>query len=183
MGLQSTQPRHRQLSQHMLVSDHLLVCMSNRQVMTGACPAGFEDYIPKNHPRLTAPMMPEGGSVYNYTFNKDKAEWQTWSDTLAPPAIPAGADFSDIIVPTQDSARYTFLLDTALRHAQPILFVGPTGGVTDYACWLWSLSTEFPIEFPHLRTCEAEHAVANTILSADICTRQHKYWSTLFVTF
>lgn len=72
-------------------------------------------------------MMPESGSVYNFTFNKDRAEWQSWSDTLAPAAIPAGADFSDIIVPTQDSARYTFLLDTALRHAQPVLFVGPTG--------------------------------------------------------
>ena len=95
--------------------------------MGGACPAGFDDYIPKIHPRLTAPMMPETASVYNFTFNKDKAEWQTWSATQAPAAIAPGSDFSDIIVPTQDSARYTFLLDTALRHAQPILFVGPTG--------------------------------------------------------
>lgn len=101
--------------------------------MANAVPAGFEEYIPKIHPRLTAPMMPEGSSVYSFTFNKDKAEWQSWSDTLAPAAIPPGSDFSDIIVPTQDSARYTFLLDTALQHAQPILFVGPTGG---FACML-----------------------------------------------
>ena len=33
----------------------------------------------------------------------------------------------DIIVPTQDSARYTFLLDTAIQHGQPILLVGPHG--------------------------------------------------------
>ncbi|KAL3142803.1 hypothetical protein ABBQ38_003102 [Trebouxia sp. C0009 RCD-2024] len=98
-----------------------------RQIMSGAIPAGYEEYIPKNHPRLTAPMMPSSSSVYNFTFNKDRAEWQAWSDTLPSATIPAGSDFSDIIVPTQDSARYTFLLDTALRHAQPILFVGPTG--------------------------------------------------------
>ena len=102
-----------------------MVCC--RQIMSGASPIGFEEYIPKNHPRLTAPMMPDSSSVYNFTFNKSRAEWQAWSDTLAPATIPAGSDFSDIIVPTQDSARYTFLLDTALRHAQPIIFVGPTG--------------------------------------------------------
>lgn len=95
--------------------------------MSGASPAGFEEYIPKNHPRLTAPMMPSSSSVYAFTFNKDRAEWQAWSDTLPSATIPTGSDFSDIIVPTQDSARYSFLLDTALRHAQPILFVGPTG--------------------------------------------------------
>ena len=95
--------------------------------MTGGTPAGMEEFIPKTHPSLSCPMMPDTASVYDWTFNKDKAEWQAWSDTLPPAAIPAGADFSDIIVPTQDSARYTFLLDTALQHAMPILFVGPTG--------------------------------------------------------
>lgn len=53
--------------------------------------------------------------------------WQTWSDTLAPISIPPDARFSDIIVPTKDSARYTFLLDVALKHGMPILFVGMTG--------------------------------------------------------
>lgn len=102
--------------------------------MSNATPAGFEEYIPKNHPCLTAPMMPSSSSVYTFTFNKDRAEWQAWSDTLPSAAIPAGSDFSDIIVPTQDSARYTFLLDTALRHAQPILFVGPTGQSSHAPC-------------------------------------------------
>ncbi len=108
-----------------LVNHAVMQCY--RQIMSGTVPAGYEEYIPKNHPRLTAPMMPSSSSVYNFTFNKDRAEWQAWSDTLPSATIPAGSDFSDIIVPTQDSSRYTFLLDTALRHAQPILFVGPTG--------------------------------------------------------
>ena len=95
--------------------------------MAGGCPAGMEEFIPKTHPSLACPMMPDTASVYDWTFNKDKAEWQAWTDTLPPASIPAGADFSDIIVPTQDSARYTFLLDTALQHALPILLVGPTG--------------------------------------------------------
>ena len=54
-------------------------------------------------------------------------KWQSWAQTLGPVQISADAKFSDIIVPTKDSARYTFLLDIALKHGHPILFVGPTG--------------------------------------------------------
>lgn len=53
--------------------------------------------------------------------------WVLWTDTLPKLDIPAGSQFSDIIIPTKDSARYTFLLDTALQHGHPMLFVGPTG--------------------------------------------------------
>jgi hypothetical protein len=41
--------------------------------------------------------------------------------------IPPGSPFSSIIVPTKDSARYTFLLDLSVRNNYPILFCGPTG--------------------------------------------------------
>ena len=54
-------------------------------------------------------------------------KWQSWAQTLGPVQISADAKFSDIIVPTKDSARYTFLLHIALKHGHPILFVGPTG--------------------------------------------------------
>ncbi len=53
---------------------------------------------------------------------------QPWSALLPPLSIPAGAQFTDdIIIPTKDSARYTFLLAAALRQGYPILFVGSTG--------------------------------------------------------
>ena len=52
---------------------------------------------------------------------------QLWSELLPAPQIPAGAQFPDIIIPTKDSARYTFLLAAALRQGYPLLFVGPTG--------------------------------------------------------
>ena len=54
-------------------------------------------------------------------------KWQSWAQMQGPVQISADAKFSDIIVPTKDSARYTFLLDIALKHGHPILFVGPTG--------------------------------------------------------
>ena len=34
---------------------------------------------------------------------------------------------SDLIIPTNETARQTFFLDTYLSHEVPMLFVGPTG--------------------------------------------------------
>jgi dynein heavy chain len=55
------------------------------------------------------------------------AKWTRWTETLDTSPIPYDAEFSDLIIPTVDTARYTFLLDVAVTHGQHILFVGPTG--------------------------------------------------------
>lgn len=64
-------------------------------------------------------------------------------------SIPEGSKFSSIIVPTKDSARYTFLLDTAIKHNQPVLFVGPTGEPSAFHPMLQLLHAEYrSIQFP-----------------------------------
>ena len=41
--------------------------------------------------------------------------------------VRPGQKLKDVIVPTTDTARYTYLMDLALRNGVPMLLVGPTG--------------------------------------------------------
>ena len=62
-------------------------------------------------------------------------EWKLWIDTIAKEdtKISADLEFTQIVVPTMDTARYSFLLTSLLAASKPVLFVGPTGtGKTVY---------------------------------------------------
>jgi hypothetical protein len=55
---------------------------------------------------MTAPHAPQDGqSVYDFKFETSTRTWKLWTDTIEKLAIPDGAQFSDIIIPTKDSAR------------------------------------------------------------------------------
>ena len=76
-----------------------------------------------------------GASCYEYVFDTATSKWKLWVDTIAKEdtRIPATASFEEIIVPTLDTARYTYLLNKLLMNNDPVLFVGPTGtGKTSY---------------------------------------------------
>ncbi len=94
-----------------------------------------------------AVLLPESGTIYNYKFVTDKEEeqateddaanksedtgnkyWEPWSLALAAVApIARDALFNEIIVDTEDTIRYTFLMDILVTNQKPVLFVGPTG--------------------------------------------------------
>ena len=67
--------------------------------------------------------------MYDYHFVKEGlGKWVPWSDSLQNlPDIPKNAQFNSIIVPTEDTIRYTYLMDLLVKHEKPCLFVGPTG--------------------------------------------------------
>lgn len=51
-----------------------------------------------------------------------------WDELLDRNAtISTEAKVSELIIPTVDTARQTYFLDTLTRHGVPLLFVGPTG--------------------------------------------------------
>ena len=87
-------------------------------------------------PEATEPPMkpylnpfPPKGRVYDYRFIKEgSGKWVSWSEELKEmPPIPKDALFNEIIVPTVDTVRYTYLMKILVLHEKPCLFVGPTG--------------------------------------------------------
>lgn len=86
--------------------------------------------------------FPEEGLVYDYKLNdggisnfeeddddpnKKKVQWVSWMKDAPNVVITAETKYADIIVPTPDTVRMTFLLDILLKNKKPVLCIGPTG--------------------------------------------------------
>ena len=73
--------------------------------------------------------IPKTESIYAWNFIREGiGRWERWTEELRnSPKIPAGLDFNQIVVPTQDTVRYTYLMDILSQNKMPSLFVGPTG--------------------------------------------------------
>lgn len=85
-------------------------------------------YLCDYHICLQNHLFPERDTVFDYFFQKTGGIWALWDDLLDRNAtIPAGAKVSELIIPTVDTARQTYFLDTLTKHGVPLLLVGPTG--------------------------------------------------------
>nr|KAJ3423148.1 Dynein heavy chain 7, axonemal [Polyrhizophydium stewartii] len=73
--------------------------------------------------------LPADGMVYDYLFDHVNGNvWRNWLDTLPGNyAIAPKTKYDNIMVPTVDTARYSYLLKLLARNNKQILFVGPTG--------------------------------------------------------
>ncbi|EDV24937.1 uncharacterized protein TRIADDRAFT_25541, partial [Trichoplax adhaerens] len=89
--------------------------------------------IPDILGRIDVPL-PETGLLYDYVYeNKGRGRWLPWLDSKNGITIPLDAKMNEIIVPTTDTMRYSYLLDLLIQYGLPILLVGPTGtGKTMY---------------------------------------------------
>ncbi|XP_066933177.1 dynein axonemal heavy chain 2-like [Clytia hemisphaerica] len=72
--------------------------------------------------------FPSKDTVYEYHVDVKQKTWVSWEDKLRTgwrysPTIP----FYKIMVPTVDSVRYNFLLDTLIKVKRPVLMTGPVG--------------------------------------------------------
>lgn len=95
-----------------MLHTHAMLC---RVLAAGGAPEGYEAHVPSKRPILMVPPIPDsvsgaGGScvaqsVYDFRFDKQACKWTPWMDTITPMCIPAGATFSELMVPTKDTAR------------------------------------------------------------------------------
>ncbi|KAG7518207.1 dynein heavy chain 12, axonemal [Solea senegalensis] len=73
--------------------------------------------------------MDDKGLVYDYFYEfKGKGRWVHWNDAIGNVSLgDKNTKVQDIIVPTIDTVRYTYLMDLCISYGVPLLFVGPTG--------------------------------------------------------
>ncbi|XP_054464751.1 dynein axonemal heavy chain 12 [Anoplopoma fimbria] len=73
--------------------------------------------------------MDEKGLAYDYFYEfKGKGRWVHWNDAIKNVNLgDKNTKVQEIIVPTIDTVRYTYLMDLCIRYGVPVLFVGPTG--------------------------------------------------------
>ncbi|KAJ3210279.1 Dynein heavy chain 7, axonemal [Dinochytrium kinnereticum] len=77
---------------------------------------------------IRLPIPNDEGTVYDYVYETGRTDkWTLWLNTIEHIPIPIDAEFSDIIIPTKDTARYNYLMELLVTHDKPYLLVGPTG--------------------------------------------------------
>ncbi|XP_055985527.1 dynein axonemal heavy chain 12 [Sorex fumeus] len=71
----------------------------------------------------------EKGLVYDFMYElKNRGRWVHWNELIKSTNLgDKRVKVQDIIVPTMDTIRYTFLMDLSITYDKPLLFVGPTG--------------------------------------------------------
>ncbi|XP_041350374.1 dynein heavy chain 12, axonemal-like isoform X3 [Gigantopelta aegis] len=94
-----------------------------RELLSGK----FEDSpIPKALGKIESPI-PSDHLIYDYMYEqKARGSWRHWNEMVRGLDIK-GAKIREMLVPTMDTARYTYLMDLCIEHTRPLLFVGPTG--------------------------------------------------------
>lgn len=86
-----------------------------------------EKRVGKPLPHDFTTKFPKKKTVFDYMYSTESKRWVHWLDTVDRKPIPADIEFQDIIVPTVDTTRYTYLFDLLLKNEHQVLFVGPTG--------------------------------------------------------
>lgn len=71
--------------------------------------------------------IPAEGSIYDYFFDADQRKWVGWMKTVPEYQHNAKLNFSELIIPTPDTIRYTYLLQLLVTNNMNVLMCGPTG--------------------------------------------------------
>jgi len=66
-------------------------------------------------------------TLHDYTFDFEAKRWKPWSSEVPPYEPPADGKFASIMVPTLDTVRSTWLLDSIISVKGACLFVGESG--------------------------------------------------------
>ena len=66
-------------------------------------------------------------TLYEYMFDQEKLLWVPWGDKVPDYIHKPDMKFNEILVPTVDTVRNTWLLQLMVRVRRPVVFIGETG--------------------------------------------------------
>jgi dynein heavy chain, axonemal len=70
---------------------------------------------------------PAGRLMYDFKYDVVAATWIDWNSSAPPYVYDPKMSFGELIIPTNDSICYTYLLDILVRNKKHVLMTGPTG--------------------------------------------------------
>ena len=72
--------------------------------------------------------LPADGTLYDYVYEyKQRGQWRQWAESIRNIPLPETGSLKDLIVPTVETARYSYILELSLAIKSPLLLVGCTG--------------------------------------------------------
>merc|ERR1719359_1603952 len=66
--------------------------------------------------------FPEAGTIFDYYFHCGSNKWELWTKKITGFDIPKDAQMHTIIVPTADTVRNAFFLQTLIANEKHVLF-------------------------------------------------------------
>ena len=111
-----------------------------RDCCAGSVPCPYNEEGERGTHQITSPY-PKEHTMYSVFWDTEKGKWATWSSLISREPFDASLQPHEIIVPTVDTTRYTFLFDTFCQNStldhdlnrMAFLLCGPTGtGKTVY---------------------------------------------------
>lgn len=72
-------------------------------------------------------MFPHTYSVFEYFLHPEKRDWAAWEERLQANWKPNTLDFNKINVPTVDTTRNRYIVQSLLEHGSQVLLVGESG--------------------------------------------------------
>jgi len=71
--------------------------------------------------------FPNEGKIYDYAFIQKEKVWKPWRDLLEKFELDTKRNYIDVMVPTVDSIKSTFIIKMLTLNNKHVLTVGPTG--------------------------------------------------------
>ena len=82
----------------------------------------FDEFLKKTSQRILTAT-----SLFDNYFDIKTRQWLGWDKQVAKFEPPKGGRFSSILVPTIDTARYSWFLNLLLTKSFPVMFIGDSG--------------------------------------------------------